>query len=38
MTYQQAKKAIKLFESEYMGQNQSELWEWAVKEATNNKE
>ena len=38
MTYQQAKKAVELFEREYMGQSQPELWAWAVKEATNSKE
>ena len=38
LTCQQAKKAVKLFESEYMGHSQSDLWEWAVKKATNHKE
>ncbi len=33
LNYRQAKEAIKLFESEYMGQGQSELWEWAINKA-----
>lgn len=32
LTYQQAKKAVDLFESEYVGQDQSELWNWAINE------
>ena len=38
MTYQEAKAAIELFESEYIGQDQSELWGWAVAQATHNPE
>ncbi len=29
LSYQQAKKAIKLFEGEYLGQDQERLWGWA---------
>lgn len=29
-----AKKAIKLFEGEYIGQPAGELWEWAIAQAT----
>lgn len=31
LSRQQSYKAIKLFDSEYVGQNQDELWDWAVK-------
>ena len=34
MSYQIAKRAVELFEAEYMGQDQEQLWSWAVSEAT----
>ena len=33
-TYVQTKKAIELFEKEYVGQNTSVLWKWAMEEAS----
>lgn len=33
MTYQEAKLAVELFESEYLGQDQTTLWEWACDQA-----
>ena len=33
MTYQQAKKAVELFDEEWIGQNSKKLWEWAVSKA-----
>jgi hypothetical protein len=33
LTYKEAKKAVELFEAEYIGQEQSPLWVWAVQEA-----
>ncbi len=33
--FHHAKLAVELFESEYLGQSQKELWAWAVKEAEN---
>lgn len=34
MNYEIAKRAVELFESEYIGQGQARLWDWAVKLAT----
>ena len=34
MTYEIAKRAVQLFEYEYIGQGQARLWDWAVKLAT----
>jgi hypothetical protein len=34
MTYQIAKLAVTFFEKEYIGQNQAELWAWAVEKAS----
>ena len=34
MTYEIAKRAIELFESKYVRQSKSGLWEWAVNLAT----
>ncbi len=35
--YREAKKAVELFEAQYIGQNQRQLWEWAVKETLSEK-
>lgn len=35
MTYSQAKRAIELYESEYVGQDPAKLWAWAVETAIN---
>jgi len=32
LSYKQAKKAIDLFDSEWIGQDPEQLWDWAVSE------
>ena len=34
LTVSQARKALQLFDGEYIGQNAQELWKWAVEEST----
>ena len=34
MSYQIAKRAVELFEREYVGQGQARLWLWAINLAT----
>ena len=36
LSYVEAKRAIKFYESEYLGQNQGVLWKWAVAKAKGN--
>lgn len=33
LSYQQAKRAVELFEAEWMGQDPVSLWDWAMTEA-----